>query len=105
MHQLFTIKHRQALAGVKHKRDTCIVAFLGVLEHGISAIWRNNRQRNVTRIIHAVGVGILHGARVKGRDLVIIHIRGDKCLRRISAGNRLDVLWIDIVLLQPALIR
>ena len=76
-----------------------------MLQHSISAIRRNDPQADVGCIGHLVLVGLAHGAGMKGCDLVVVLVGGDRTLGGIQRRNLNDVLVRDAVLLQaPAVV-
>ena len=48
---------------------------------------------------------MVHGAGMKGRDLVIVQVGGDIGLRRARRVDLLDVAPIQALLLQPTAVR
>ncbi len=82
--QLLVAEHRQPLAGVEHERDARRGELLGMGEHRLAAVGRDDRHPDVAVGRHRGRVRRLHGAGVKGSDLVVVLVGDDDRLRGVG---------------------
>ena len=88
------------MTGVKHKRNTQTLELLSMLEHGVSPIRRNDAQLDVGVRLYLVEVRRGHGARVKGRDLVVIAVSHDHGLGGVGVPDLAHELGGNFQVLQ-----
>ena len=73
---------------------------LGVIEHALAAIRGDDAELDRAGITHAVHVGVMHRARMEGRDLVVVEVGRDEGLGREGIGDHRHVLVRDAERLQ-----
>ena len=76
-------KHRHGLPRVKNEGYSRLLELARMLNHAIAPVGRENAETYVAGIRHLVIMGKTHGAGMKGGDLVVALIGGDKSLRRV----------------------
>ena len=108
--QFLAAEHRQPLAWVENERNTRGRELLRMLDHGLAAVRSDQSDRDLIRDVgegvgDRVEMGILHRARVKCRDLVIVQVRGNERLRGERLGNLPDVIHGHPMGHQPVPIR
>ena len=86
---------------IEQEGDAGIKAFARMLEHAFAAVGRDDRQAHVLGVQHAVGVRMVHRARMECRDLVVVQVGGDEGLGGKAAGDGLDVGGGKAVAVQP----
>ena len=74
---------------------------LGMLEHRVTPVRRDDGQLDVGPGLHRGLMGPAHGPRVEGGDLVVILIGHDHGLRGVAIGQLADELRADPHLLEP----
>ena len=93
--QLGAVEHRQALARIEDEAGAGVCQLLGVLEHGIAAVGRNDRDLHVVPRRHRSLVRRLHRPGMEGGDLVVVGVGDDDRLRRIAVFHGRDVPRVD----------
>ena len=63
MREFLAVEHRQALARIEDEGNVRRLELLGVLQHGLAAIGRDDAQANVLARRDAGDVRLLHRAR------------------------------------------
>ncbi len=72
-----------------------------MVQHRLAAIRGHDAQFNTIRVIDTVAVRFVHGTRMKGGDLVIIHIGRDIGLCGIGAGHLSDEAPVYAAAIHP----
>jgi hypothetical protein len=93
--QLAAVEHRQALARVEHEGDAGRLELLGVLQHRVAAVGRDDAQLDVGARGDAGDVRLHHRAGVEGRDLVVVQVGHDHRLRRVGVLELAHELGAD----------
>jgi hypothetical protein len=78
--EFHAIEHGQALARVEDEGDAGLVELAGVLQHALAAVGGHDAQGDAAGIGDLVLVGMVHGARMEGGDLVVGQVGGDEGL-------------------------
>ena len=99
--ELIARKLRNGLSGIEDKGNARPVQLLGMLLHGLLAIRRNDGHRGARVERHGVEVGLGHGARVKGRELVLAPVRHDHALCGVAVRQHGNMVCGDAELAQP----
>ena len=86
--QLVAGKQRQALTGIENERNARSRHLLHVRAHSLAPVGRDDAERDVADIADAIGVGVIHRAGMKRRDLIVVEIGDDERLRRVRACDR-----------------
>ena len=98
--QLFAVEHRQALAGIKHKRNARRFELLRMLQHGIAPIGRDDAQTHAFDRTNLDLVRQAHGAWVEGGDLVVVAVGHDHRLGGVGVGHGAHPTGVDAQALQ-----
>ena len=99
--QLRAVEHRQPLARIEDEGHRRRGELLGVLEHGRAPVGGDDGDAQVGASWHRGFVRPLHGARVKGGDLVVLAVGDDEGLRRERIGHGAHVLGAGTPGAQP----
>ena len=75
--QLLAVEQGHGLAWIKDMRDAGGDEVAAVLEHGELAIGGDDADLDALGVGDPVEMAVLHGARVKSRDLVVVDVGGD----------------------------
>ena len=89
------------MARIKYKGYTSFRKLLSMLNHAIAPIRGDNTNICITHVTHFILMRVAHSARMKSSDLIIIHIRSNKCLARIGTLNHLHVCGVHVVFFHP----
>ncbi len=99
--QFRAAEHRQSLPGIENERNAGRGELRRMLDHRLPAVRRHDPERDLPGVRDLVEVRILHRARMKCRDLIVIEIGGDEGLRGERIVDDLDVLEADPQRAQP----
>ena len=73
-----------------------------MLKHAISAVWCDDGKRYFFSITDAILVRLVHCARVKCRDLVVIQIGRNKSLSSKAIGYFFNMRTADVIAIKPS---
>ena len=65
---------------------------LGVLDHAVAPVGRDDAEADIARVRHVVDVRVLHRAGMEGGDLVVVEVGGDEGLRG-QLRRRSRAMW------------
>ena len=99
--QLLGAEHRQPLAGVEDERDAGRGELLGMRDHALAAIGRDDADADVGGVAHCVAMREAHRARMECGDLVVVKVGGDEGLAREGAVDHGHVRAVDAALVHP----
>ena len=100
LEQFLAVEHGQALTGIEDEGDAGFLELAGVLHHAVATVGGNDAEGHALGIGHLVQMGVAHGARVEGGDLVVVQIGSDEGLGGKGAGDFADMRRIEAQLVQ-----
>ncbi len=95
------VEERQTLARIENKRHAGGRELLGVLNHAVVAVRRDDAERDALRLVCAVQMRLHHRARVECGDLVVLEIGGDHRLRGIRVRQHAHVFLRQAEAVEP----
>lgn len=98
--QVLAVEHGQALTRIEDEGNARGMEVACVLEHGVAAVRRDDAETDVARVGDAIAVGLQHGARMEGGDLVVVEIGGNEGLGGEGAGQCAHVAALEAERLQ-----
>ena len=85
--QFLAVEHRQALARIENEGDAGCLELLRVGQHAVAAVGGDDAELGVLNVANGIEVGMVHGARMEGGDLVVVQVGGDEGLGGKAAGH------------------
>ena len=99
--QIVAVEHRKSLTRIEDERDVRVYELAGVLDHAFPSIGRYDANGDAFRLGHIVEMRHVHGAGVKGRNLIGIEIGGDEGLRGKLAVDYGHMPPVDVAFVHP----
>ncbi len=103
-HELRAVEQRHALARVEDVRDARLRELRGMRAHAFLAVGCDDAKADVGHVGHTALMRIVHGARVKRRDLVVVEVGDDERLPRVRAGHVSHAVDRDAERREPLLV-
>ena len=95
MRQVLAVKHGQTLTWIEHKRNAGGLELLGMLQHGVAPVRRDDADADIGARRNFCRVRLAHRPRMEGGDLVVVAVRHDHGLGGVGVAHLPDKLGAD----------
>lgn len=99
--ELVAVKHGQALPGVENEWNARLGQLRCMSQHRVPSVRCHDGDADVVPPWNVGQVGLLHGARVEGGDLVVVGVGDDHRLRGVGVGHLQHLPGVDAQAVEP----